>query len=149
MINTLPSPKTKKSRVQVGRGYGSGKGGHTSGKGTKGQKSRTGYNSPRSGFEGGQMPLSRRLPKLRGFTRGYFKGNVESFEVRLSDLANLDTETITVETLLENGLIRPTSKKASVKVLFDKEIEKKIILEGLAVSAKAQEAIVKAGGEVK
>jgi large subunit ribosomal protein L15 len=149
MINTLPSPKTKKSRVQVGRGYGSGKGGHTSGKGTKGQRSRTGYNSPRPGFEGGQMPLSRRLPKLRGFSRGLFKSNVRDFEVKLSDIAKLDADTITVDTLLEYGLIRPTSKKASVKVLFDTEIDKKITLEGIAASKKVIEAIEKAGGEVK
>lgn len=150
MLNTLPSPKTTKKMVRKGRGYGSGKGGHTAGRGTKGQKSRSGYSRPRPGFEGGQLPLSRRLPKLKGFTRGYFKANVKRYHLKLSELAEvLDTDQINIQTLLEAGFVAPLSKKVAVKILFDKQIDKKLVVEGIQVSAKAKEAIEKAGGEVK
>jgi large subunit ribosomal protein L15 len=149
MLHTLPSPKTKQKMVRKGRGHGTGKGGHTVGRGTKGQKSRSGYSSPRPGFEGGQMPLSRRLPKLKGFTRAYFKSRIKRFQLKLSEVAAvIEDGKVDALTLLESGLIKPVSKKISVKILFDKEITKKLSVEGIAVSATAKAAIEKAGGEV-
>ncbi len=136
--------------VRKGRGYGSGKGGHTVGRGTKGQKSRSGYSRPRPGFEGGQMPLSRRLPKLRGFTRGFIKSTITKFQLQLSEVAEaVEGNTVDAVTLLEAGLIRPVSKKITVKILFDKDIDKKLTVEGIQVSKTAKAAIEKAGGEVK
>jgi large subunit ribosomal protein L15 len=148
MINTLPSPKTRQKMVQRGRGTGSGKGGHTTGRGTKGQKSRAGYKSPRRGFEGGQMPLSRRLPKLRGFTRAFIKSGIKRYQLQLSEVAEAVESKVDALTLLEAGLISPVSKKISVKILFDTEIDKKIEVEGIQVSARAKAAIEKAGGSV-
>jgi large subunit ribosomal protein L15 len=86
MLNTLEKLKTK-SKKRVGRGYGSMKGGHTAGRGQKGQKSRSGYTQPRPGFEGGQMPLSRRLPKFRGFTRGYFQSKSTNHAINAAKIA--------------------------------------------------------------
>jgi large subunit ribosomal protein L15 len=86
MLNALEKIKTK-SKKRVGRGYGSMRGGHTSGRGQKGQKSRSGYTQPRPGFEGGQMPLSRRLPKYRGFTRGYFQSRSTNHAINAAKLA--------------------------------------------------------------
>lgn len=154
MINNLPSPKQNKKMVRKGRGYGSGKGGHTVGRGTKGQKSRSGYSSARPGFEGGQMPLSRRIPKLRGETKGrsreYFRSQVKKFQLQLSQVAAaVKGDKVDAVSLLEAGLIQPVSKKISVKILFDKDIDKKLIVEGISVSATAKAAIEKAGGEVK
>lgn len=150
MIDTLPSPKSTRKMVRRGRGFGTGKGGHTVGRGTKGQKSRSGYSIPRPGFEGGQMPLSRRLPKLKGFTRGYFKSQLKRFTLQLSEVAEVvEGNEVNVLTLLQAGLIQPVSKKVAVKIVFDKDIKKKLVVEGVPVSATAKAAIEAAGGEVK
>lgn len=149
MLHQLPSPKTKTTKTQVGRGVGSGHGGHNSGRGTKGQKSRSGYSRPRPGFEGGQMPLSRRIPKLPGFSRGPLVANVKRYNLQLSDVAEvLGDGEVNIETLLESGLIQPVSKKIQVKILFDQKIDKKLVVIGIPVSSKAKEAIESAGGSV-
>lgn len=152
MINTLPSPKQNKKVKRVGRGIGSGVGGHTTGRGTKGQKSRSGYKRPTPDFEGGQNPISRRTPKLKGFKRAYFKSRVRNINLKLSEVEAIATEkdTINSEYLKKNGFVSNVShKKPLVKVLFDKEIKKSLAFEGVKLSKKAQEAVEKAKGSVK
>ncbi len=156
MLSNLPSPKTKQKSKRVGRGLGSGVGGHTTGRGTKGQKSRSGYTKPGRNFEGGQNPLSRRLPKLRGGAKGvgpkYFKSKVKTIVVQLSRIEESIKvgENVTIETLVELGLISPSrNRKNLIKVLFDKDVTKKFSIEGLNASKKAIESIKKAGGEIK
>ncbi|MCA9381234.1 50S ribosomal protein L15 [Candidatus Dojkabacteria bacterium] len=157
MIHNLPSPKTTKKSLRVGRGIGTGKGGHTTGRGTKGQKSRTGYKKPRPGFEGGQNPLSKRLPKLKNVSGSrtrtrLFKLNKEKrVPIKLSVVANLANkgDEISFEKLTELGLISPVSHKTiKVKVLFDKDIDKALTFLDIPVSKTAQKAIEKAGGKV-
>jgi large subunit ribosomal protein L15 len=140
--------KTVKNSKRVGRGYGSGKGGHTSGRGSKGAKSRTGYKRPRKGFEGGQMPLSRRLPKLRGFSRAFFQNKNKVLVINV-EMLNVfpDGTTVNMETLNKQGFLKK-SKDKSVKILGNGELTKKLTIEKLVVSAKAVEKIVKLGGKV-
>jgi len=135
-----PAPGAKKSRKRIGRGPGSGTG-KTAGKGHKGQKSRSGY-SRRYGFEGGQMPLVRRIPK-RGFCNIF---RVEFQVVNLKDLERLfaDGDTVSVETLVEKGLVR--GGKRPVKVLGDGELTKKLTVQVQKFSASARSGIEKAGG---
>jgi large subunit ribosomal protein L15 len=114
MLNTLPKINKNDGKRQ-GRGYGSGKGGHTTGKGSKGHKSRSGYASPRPGFEGGQMPLSRRLPKLKGFTRAYFKTTAATATLTLSALNVFDNGSVVdLKALKEKKLIKASAVKAKV-----------------------------------
>lgn len=141
--------KTKKNKKRIGRGYGSGKGGHTVGRGSKGAKSRTGYKLARRGFEGGQMPLSRRIPKLKGFSRAFFKlkNPVEIVKIeRLNDFK--DGDTINLEKLREAGLITEKGKNVRVKILNNGELKKKITIENILVSKSVQQQIEKAGGKV-
>lgn len=153
----LVSPKTTKKAKRVGRGYGSGKGGHTTGRGTKGQRSRSGYTKPRPGFEGGQNPLSKRLPKLRGLsnaarTRKFKTNKYNNAVIKLSEIANSFNkgDSVTIDSLTEKGLVDNTSvKRQSVKILFDKDIDKAITVEGVATSKTAKASIEKAGGSVK
>ena len=135
-----PARGAKKSRKRIGRGPGSGTG-KTAGKGHKGQKSRSGY-SRRYGFEGGQMPLVRRIPK-RGFTNIF---RVEFQVVNLRDLDRVfsDGETVSVESLVEKGLVR--RGKRPVKVLGDGELTKKLTVQVHKFSASARAGIEKAGG---
>ncbi|MCA9385796.1 50S ribosomal protein L15 [Candidatus Dojkabacteria bacterium] len=146
---TLSSPKTKNKAPKIGRGRGR-KGGHTVGRGMKGQKSRSGYKSPRQGFEGGSMPLSRRLPKLRGFTRGLFKSKVTNVAINLGDLdaQYKDGEKVSLESLREKGLVQMKSKNLNVKILGDGELSKKVEIVNLPVSKSAQEKIEKVGGKI-
>ncbi|MFQ5705837.1 MAG: 50S ribosomal protein L15 [bacterium] len=141
LSNLKYAPGSKKKRKRIGRGQGSGYGG-TSGKGHKGQNSRSGSKTY-PWFEGGQMPLQRRLPK-RGFTNIFKK----VFQiVNLRDLERLDrVEAITPETLYENGLIK--NKQIPVKILGVGEPKKGIEVSAHAFSASAQEKIEKAGGKV-
>src|SRR6476659_1898897 len=133
-----------KNRKRLGRGPGSGTG-KTSGKGHKGIKARAGHHGPGGGkphFEGGQMPITRRLPK-RGFTNPFRE---ENQVVRLDDLSKLGGE-VTRESLAAAGLIR--GNKGAVKVLANGEISQAITVKGLKVSAGAREKIVAAGGRVE
>jgi large subunit ribosomal protein L15 len=154
MIHTLPSPKTTKSGKRLGRGMGSGKGGHTSGRGGKGATARSGYKAPRRNFEGGQNPISRRLPKYKGFTRGFVKSAEVNAPVKLSILAGFATEAklteITLESLVQLGLLKLKAHKVVMpKVLFDKDIEVALNLKGIKTSKSAKSAIEKAGGKVE
>jgi large subunit ribosomal protein L15 len=144
--NLTGAPASHRDRKRIGRGPGSGKG-KTSGKGHKGIKARAGHHGPGGGkpqFEGGQMPLTRRLPK-RGFTNPF---RVEAQVVRLNDLAMLPAgQEITSETLIAAGLIRPN--RGPGKVLANGEIAQAITLRGVKVSAGARDKIVAAGGRVE
>jgi len=131
-----PAKGSKHAKKRVGRGPGSGIG-KTSGRGEKGQKSRTGYSS-RPGFEGGQMPLIRRVPK-RGFTNIW---KTEYAVVNLSQLAELEGE-VTPQVLQERGLVRSGRK---VKVLGDGEIGKALTVVADKFSKSAREKIEAAGG---
>jgi large subunit ribosomal protein L15 len=135
-----PAPGAKRGRKRIGRGPGSGTG-KTDGKGHKGQKSRSGY-SRRYGFEGGQMPLVRRLPK-RGFTNIF---RVEFQVVNLRDLERVfaDGDTVSPESLTEKGLVR--GGRRLVKVLGDGELSKKLAVQVHKFSASARAGIEKAGG---
>lgn len=144
-LNNLAStPGSTRNRKRIGRGPGSGTG-KTSGKGHKGIKARSGHHGPGGGkpqFEGGQMPLTRRLPK-RGFTPPF---RVESQVVRLGDLAQFDGKEVTPETLAEAGLIR--TGKGPAKILANGEISSAVTIRGIKVSSGAREKIVAAGGTV-
>ena len=141
-LNTLrPADGRVTRRKRVGRGIGSGLG-KTGGRGHKGQTSRSG-GSIRPGFEGGQMPLQKRLPKY-GFTSRI--ASVTS-QVTLSELDGIDEKVINIEVLKSNGIIRNLTAK--VKVFSSGQITKPVVLEGIAVSNGAREAIVSAGGTIK
>ncbi len=140
--NLSPSIGARKGRKRVGRGQGSGLG-KTAGRGHKGALSRSGY-SVKPGFEGGQMPLHRRLPK-RGFTNIFKR---EYSIVSLTDLNRFDSgAVVNRETLLAAGLIK--KKDALVKVLANGEINKAVTLEVDKVSKSARDKIVAAGGTIK
>lgn len=139
-LNDLkPAPGSKTSAKRVGRGIGSGLG-KTGGRGHKGQHSRSGgYH--KVGFEGGQMPIQRRLPKFGFKSR---KGRYVA-EVRLNELGKLDGE-ITLASLIEAGVVPLQTKKA--KVILSGEIGKAVTLKGVAATAGAARAIEQAGGTV-
>ena len=142
--NLSSAPGSTKNRKRLGRGPGSGTG-KTSGKGHKGIKARAGHHGPGGGkphFEGGQMPITRRLPK-RGVPNPFRE---ESQIIRLDDLAKLSGE-VTRDSLVEAGLIN--ANKGSVKVLANGSITSAITVKGLKVSAGAREKIVAAGGRVE
>ena len=140
-LNTIkPAEGSKHAKRRVGRGIGSGLG-KTAGRGHKGQKSRAGgYH--KVGFEGGQMPLQRRLPK-RGFKSLTLKYSVE---INLSDLQALTGEEIDVSTLKAVGLVPQLAK--SVKVILSGAIERKVTLKGVNATKGAKAAIEAAGGSV-
>ena len=124
---------THSANFRVGRGHGSGNG-KTAGKGHKGQKARSG--APRPGFEGGQMPLYRRLPK-RGFTNRNTKDIVS---INITELNRFeDGAVVTIETLVENGVIK--NPKDGVKILGNGELTKKLTVKANAFSASAAEKI--------
>lgn len=129
---------THSANFRVGRGHGSGNG-KTAGKGHKGQKARSG--APRPGFEGGQMPLYRRLPK-RGFTNRNIKDIVS---INITELNRFEDGTVvTIETLVENGVIK--NPKDGVKILGNGELTKKLTVKANAFSASAAEKIQALGG---
>jgi len=144
LSNIKPAAGSVKTNKRLGRGVASGKGG-TSTRGHKGAKSRSGY-SRKIGFEGGQMPLQRRLPKF-GFnpiSRTEYKG-INLFALQaLADEKKLNE--VSVQTLIEAGMI---NKKQKVKILAKGELTAKLNVEAHAFSKTAQEAIEKAGGTVK
>ena len=133
-----PAPRSSKPRRRVGRGIG-GKGGKTAGRGTKGQRAR---NTVAAGFEGGQMPLKQRVPKLKGFNNPF---RVEYHAVNLDTLTELDTSKVTPEVLVARGVVR---KSDFVKVLARGELSAKVEVHAHAVSKGAEQAIVAAGGSV-
>ena len=130
---------------RIGRGYGSGSGGHTVGRGTKGQKSRTGHKSL-IGFQGGQTPFYRRMPKFMGFKP---INKVENIAINLDVISNnyKSGEKVTLQSLQSKGLIRKGVE--NVKILGMGDINKKVNIESLPVSKTAQEKIIKAGGTIK
>ena len=141
-LNTIsPAEGSKKNRKRVGRGIGSTDG-KTAGRGHKGQKARSG-GSTKVGFEGGQMPLQRRLPK-RGFASKTARYNAE---VRLYHIAALDLDVIDVEALKKAGIVKHDAKK--VKVINTGELGRAVTLKGLAVTKGAQAAVEAAGGKVE
>ena len=139
--NIKPADGHKHRARRVGRGIGSGLG-KTCGRGHKGQKSRSG-GSVRPGFEGGQMPLQRRLPKY-GFTSRI--GRV-SDQIRVGELANIESDVIDLAAIKAAGLVN--SNILQVKVFLQGEINKAVTVKGLRVSAGARAAIEAAGGKVE
>ena len=144
--NLAPAPGSHRDRKRLGRGPGSGKG-TTSGKGHKGSKARAGHHGPGGGkphFEGGQMPLTRRIPK-RGFTNPF---RIEYQVVSLRDLERLPEGTeVTAESLVDAGVIR--ARKGPAKLLANGEITRAVTVRGLKVSGGAREKIEAAGGRVE
>ncbi len=133
-----PAPGSKQSPKRVGRGIG-GRGGKTAGRGTKGQRAR---NTVARGFEGGQMPLKQRVPKLKGFTNPF---RVEYTGVNLDTLSALGESTVTPDLLVERGIVR---KDAFVKILGRGDVTSKLDVHAHAVSKAAEAAITGAGGSV-
>ena len=142
-LNTLkPAKGSRKVRVRVGRGIGSGLG-KTAGRGHKGQFARTGKGKVKPGFEGGQMPMQRRLPKV-GF-RSKLKQDIS--EVLLYQLDSLKGDTIDFDALKAAGLVATRAKR--VKIVKKGEIKRAIKLKGVATTAGAKVAIEAAGGSVE
>jgi large subunit ribosomal protein L15 len=142
LLNKLTSVK-KTAAKRVGRGYGSGKGGHNSSFGQKGQNSRRG-GGVAIWFEGGQLPIIKRMPMQRGKSR--LKVINPTAQLTLSELNNVKADTITIDTLKLEKVIDSRFKK--VKVINSGEITRKVTVEGLGVTKGAQAAIEKAGGKV-
>jgi large subunit ribosomal protein L15 len=140
-LNSLkPAAGSKKSRMRVGRGIGSGKG-KTAGRGHKGQKARSGgYH--KVGFEGGQMPFQRRLPK-RGFT-SLTRDAVA--EVRLSDLEKMKADKVDLAVLKAEGIVH--RRAAGAKVILSGKLSRKLAVSGVGVTKGARAAIEAAGGSV-
>nr|WP_025411803.1 50S ribosomal protein L15 [Gemmatirosa kalamazoonensis] len=144
--NLSPAPGSHRDRKRLGRGPGSGQG-KTSGKGHKGSMARAGHGGPgggKPGFEGGQMPLARRLPK-RGFNNNQFR--IENQVVRLGDLELLGADEITTEALVAAGLAH--GAKGPIKVLSNGDVSRALTVRGLKVSAGARAKIEAAGGRVE
>ncbi|HST08481.1 MAG TPA: 50S ribosomal protein L15 [Gemmatimonadaceae bacterium] len=144
--NLVPAPGSHRNRKRLGRGPGSGTG-KTSGKGHKGIKARSGHHGPGGGkpqFEGGQMPLTRRLPK-RGFTNIF---RVEHQVVGFDDLATLPQGAeVTEQTLIDAGLIR--KGKGPAKILANGDAGKGVVVKGVKMSAGARQKLEAAGGRVE
>jgi large subunit ribosomal protein L15 len=141
-LNTLsPAPGAKKNTKRVGRGIGSGHG-KTAGRGHKGQKSRSG-GSVRPGFEGGQMPLQKRLPKY-GFSSRIAHTTAQ---IRISELNAIAAEVVDLEALKAADLVKDNVTRA--RVFLSGELDKAVTVKGLAVTKGAREAIEKAGGKVE
>jgi large subunit ribosomal protein L15 len=141
-LNTLkPAPGSRRARLRVGRGASAGQG-KTCGRGTKGQRARKGgYH--KVGFEGGQMPLQRRMPKV-GFRSDIKRSRAE---VRLSELAGVEGPVVDLEALLKAGVVAPGTERA--KVVLSGEITKAVTLKGVAVTKGARAAIEAAGGRIE
>ena len=141
LSNLKAAAGSRKDRFRKGRGHGSGNG-KTAGKGHKGQKARSG--APRPGFEGGQMPLYRRLPK-RGFK------NINSkiiVGINVSELERFDNDsTVSVDTLIETGIVK--NPRDGVKILGNGELTKKLTVQANAFSAGAKEKIEALGGKAE
>ena len=142
-MNTLkPAKGARKERTRVGRGMGSGLG-KTAGRGHKGQYARTGTGKVKPGFEGGQMPLQRRLPKV-GF-RSKLKADIA--EVRLYQLDQLKATTVDFAALMAAGLVPTVAKRA--KLVMKGEVKRAYQIKGLTATAGAKAAILAAGGSME
>ena len=141
-LNTLkPAPGSRRARLRVGRGASAGQG-KTCGRGTKGQRARKGgYH--KVGFEGGQMPLQRRIPKV-GFRSDIKRSRAE---VRLHELAKLDAAVVDLAALIKAGVVPPGTERA--KVVLSGEINKAVTLKGVAATKGARAAIEAAGGKIE
>jgi large subunit ribosomal protein L15 len=141
-LNTLkPAPGARRPRLRVGRGASAGQG-KTCGRGTKGQRARKGgYH--KVGFEGGQMPLQRRMPKV-GFRSAMKRSRAE---VRLNELAKVDAAVVDLEALLKAGVVPAGTERA--KVVLSGEIKKAVTLKGVPATKGARAAIEAAGGKVE
>ncbi|HXZ60450.1 MAG TPA: 50S ribosomal protein L15 [Steroidobacteraceae bacterium] len=141
-LNTLkPAPGARRARLRVGRGASAGQG-KTCGRGTKGQRARKGgYH--KVGFEGGQMPLQRRMPKV-GFRSDIKKSRAE---VRLHELAKVEAAVVDLEALKKAGVVPPSTERA--KVVLSGELKKAVTLKGVAATKGARAAIEAAGGKVE
>ena len=141
-LNTLkPAPGSRRARLRVGRGASAGQG-KTCGRGTKGQRARKGgYH--KVGFEGGQMPLQRRIPKV-GFRSDIKRSRAE---VRLHELARVEAEVVDLEALLKAGVVPAGTERA--KVVLSGEIKKAVTLKGVAATKGARAAIEAAGGTIE
>jgi large subunit ribosomal protein L15 len=139
-LNDLkPHPNSRKTRLRVGRGASAGQG-KTCGRGVKGQRARKGgYH--KVGFEGGQMPIQRRMPKIG------FRSKMEMAEVRLDELAKLEGTVVDIETLKKANIIPTFADRA--KVVLSGEVKKAYSLKGIGATKGAKEAIEKAGGSVE
>ena len=144
--NLSPAPGSHRDRKRLGRGPGSGQG-KTAGKGHKGAMARAGHGGPgggKPGFEGGQMKMTRRIPK-RGFTNPF---RVESQVVSLGDIAEMPEGTeVTREALAQAGLIK--LRKGPAKILGNGELSRAVVVRGVKVSAGARSRIEAAGGRVE
>ncbi len=134
-----PNPGSNRDKKRVGRGIG-GKGGKTAGRGTKGQGAR---DTIPAGFEGGQLPLSQRVPKLRGFNNPF---RVEYAVVNLDTISSVGADIVDPDALRSKGLV---AKKGLVKVLGNGEIKKKVNVKAHAFSKSAEAAITAAGGTIE
>jgi len=143
-LHTLKGPRgATRNRKRIGRGPGSGTG-EQSGKGVKGQKARTGHHGARFGFEGGQMPMQRRLPK-KGF-KNPFRQDV--FAVNIGDIdQRFEAGTVTLSELQTAGLV--PRRYDRVKVLGEGKVTKKFVIKADAFSASAKEKVEKSGGRVE
>ncbi|MBK9493813.1 MAG: 50S ribosomal protein L15 [Alphaproteobacteria bacterium ADurb.BinA280] len=142
-LNTLaPADGARKDRVRVGRGIGSGLG-KTCGRGHKGQFARAGKGKVKAGFEGGQMPLQRRLPKV-GFRSRTARDCAEVF---LYQLSQIPSDVIDFTALVESGLV--DSRAVTAKIVMKGLVDRKLTIRGLAVTAGARSAIEAAGGAVE
>jgi large subunit ribosomal protein L15 len=141
-LNTLkPAPGARRPRLRVGRGASAGQG-KTCGRGTKGQRARKGgYH--KVGFEGGQMPLQRRMPKV-GFRSDMKRTRAE---VRLGELAKVEGAVVDLEGLLKAGVVPAGTER--VKVVLSGELKKAVTLKGVAVTKGARAAIEAAGGKIE
>lgn len=141
-LNELkPDAGSRPARKRVGRGIGSGLG-KTGGRGHKGQKSRSG-GFHKVGFEGGQMPLQRRLPKI-GFRS---RLAVHRAEIRLGELKRVEGEVVDLEALIAAGIVNRSTKRA--KIIASGEIERAVVVRGLGVTKGARAAIESAGGRIE
>jgi large subunit ribosomal protein L15 len=142
--NLHPNPGATKTKKRLGRGRGSGTG-KTSGKGVKGQKARAGHHGARLAFEGGQMPMPRRIPK-RGFTNPF---RIETFPINVATLEAIFEAGATVDlaSLRAKGLVPKLVEH--VKILGEGEITKKLTVKAYRASATAKEKIEKAGGTIE
>jgi len=134
-----PAPGSNRAKKRVGRGIG-GKGGKTAGRGHKGQRAR---GTVPHGFEGGQLPLTQRIPKLRGFNNPF---RVEYAVVNLDAIASVGSDTVDPEALRAKGLV---SKKGLVKVLGDGQLNGKVTVRAHGFSKSAEQAITAAGGQIE